>query len=134
MTLLLDTSILISIERKERGIVSKISEISKTHYQHPLISFISYFEFYSGLIEKNVKNKQIMIQFINKFNCLKASSATAQILAELKYKYEKKGITIPLADMIIASHAKEFNLTLVTTDKAFEKIEDINKIIMDLKQ
>ena len=134
MTLLLDTSILISIERKERDIVSKISEISKTHYQHPLISFISYFEFYSGLIEKNVKNKQIMIQFINKFNCLKASSATAQILAELKYKYEKKGITIPLADMIIASHAKEFNLTLITTDKVFEKIDDINKIIMDLKQ
>ena len=134
MTLLLDTSILISIERKERDIVSKISEISKTHYQHPLISFISYFEFYSGLIEKNVKNKQIMIQFINKFNCLKASSATAQILAELKYKYEKKGINIPLADMIIASHAKEFNLTLIATDKVFEKIDDINKIIMDLKQ
>src|SRR3989338_10157599 len=112
MTLLLDTSILISIERKERDIVSKISEISKTHYQHPLISFISYFEFYSGLIEKNVKNKQIMIQFINKFNCLKSSSATAQILAELKYKCEKRGVTVPLADMIIASQAKEHNLTL----------------------
>ena len=72
-----------------------------------------------------------MIGFINEFKCLKASSMTAQILAELKNKYEKKGITMGLADLIIASHTIEGNFVLVTNDKAFEKVDEINKIILD---
>jgi predicted nucleic acid-binding protein len=71
-----------------------------------------------------------MLDFINKFNCLKASSITAKILAELKDKYEKKGIVIGLADLIIASHAKESNLVLLTSDKVFEKIDEIDKIVI----
>ena len=130
MTLLLDTSILIGIQKKDKEIIKKLGEIIKIHFQPSSISFINYFEFYCGLMEKNVKNKQIMIDFINKFNCLKASVMTAQILAELKHKYEKKGIVIGLADLIIASHAKENNMVLVTMDKTFEKIEEINKIIL----
>ena len=131
MTLLLDTSILIDVQRKENKVIQKLTELKKTHPQPACISFINYFEFYSGLIEKNIKNRQILMDFINKFNCLKASSITAQVLAELKNKYEKKGIVMGIADLIVASHAKEYNLVLITKDKAFEKIEDINKIILD---
>lgn len=130
MTLLLDTSILIGIQRKEKEVIAKIDELKKTHFRPASISFINYFEFYAGLIDKNVKNRQINIDFINKFNCLKASSITAEILALLKDKYEKKGIIMGLADLIVASHAKENNMILVTKDKAFEKIDDINKIIV----
>ena len=128
--LLLDTSILIEIQRKDKAVIHKIEELKKIHFQPASISFINYFEFYSGLIDKNIKNKQIMIEFINKFNCLKASSITAQILAELKNKYEKKGIAIGLADLIVASQVKEYNMTLVTRDKTFEKIDEISKVIL----
>ena len=130
MMLLLDTSILIEIQRKDKEIIHKIEELKKTHFQPASISFINYFEFYSGLIDKNIKNKQIMIEFINKFNCLKASGITAQILAELKNKYEKRGIAIGLADLIVASQVKEYNMTLITRDKTFEKIDEISKIIL----
>ncbi|GEM_PF-579593 len=130
MTLLLDTSVLIAIQRKEKGITEKIDELKKNHLRPASISFISYFEFYIGILDKNVKNKQINLEFINKFNCLKASSITAEILAELKDKYEKKGIIIGLADLIVASHAKENNMTLVTMDKNFEKIDEIRKIVL----
>ena len=131
MTLLLDTSILVGIQRKDRDIIRKLADLTKIHFHPSSVSFINYFEFYYGLIDKKVKNKQIMIEFINKFNCLKASVMTAQILAELKHKYDKKGIPIGLTDLIIASQAKENNLVLVSMDKTFEKIEDINKIILD---
>lgn len=130
MTLLLDTSILIGVQRKDKEIIEKIEELKKIHFQPASISFINYFEFYIGLIEKSVKNKQLMLDFINKFNCLKASSITAEILAELKHKYEKKGIVIGLADLVIASHAKENNMLLITQDKIFEKIEEISKIVI----
>ena len=131
MTLLLDTSILVGIQRKDRDIIRKLGNLTKIHFHPSSVSFINYFEFYYGLIDKNVKNRQIMIEFINKFNCLKASVMTAQILAELKHKYDKKGIPIGLADLIIASQAKENNLVLVSMDKTFEKIEEINKIILN---
>ena len=130
MTLLVDTSILIAIQRDDERVIKKIEELKKAHFQPASISFINYFEFYYGLAGKNIKNRQIMIDFINKFNCLKSSSITAQILAELRNKYEKKGIVIGLADLIVASNAKEHNMTVVTQDKIFEKIEDINKIIL----
>ncbi|MBN1502254.1 PIN domain-containing protein [Candidatus Woesearchaeota archaeon] len=40
-------------------------------------------------------------------------------------------IIIFLADLIIAAHAKEHNLTLVTKDKLFKKIDEIRTIILD---
>lgn len=130
MTLLLDTSVLIEIQRKNKEVTKRLEELTSVHFQPASISFINYFEFYIGLSDKKIKNRQIMIEFVNRFNCLKASSLTAQILAELKSKYEKKGVIIGLADLIVASHAKENNMLLVTKDKTFEKIEEINKIIV----
>ena len=130
MTFLLDTSILIGIQRRDKEIIRKIEELKKLHFQPASISFINYFEFYYGLIDKNIKNREIMLDFINKFNCLKASAITAEILTELKHKYERKGIVIGLADLIVATHAKENGMVLVTQDKIFEKIDEISKIVI----
>ena len=130
MALVLDTSILVDIERKTRETVKRLEEISKNHFLPPRITFISYFEFYEGIIEKNIKNKSVLMVFINKFMCLRASSRTAEILANLKHKYGKKGITFGLADLIIAAQVIENNATLVTKDNVFEKIEEMDKIIV----
>jgi len=130
MALVLDTSILVDIERKRNETVKKLEEISKNHFLPPRITFINYFEFYEGIIEKNIKNKSVLMVFINKFMCLRASSRTAEILANLKHKYGKKGITFGLADLIIAAQVIENNATLVTKDNVFEKIEEMDKIIV----
>ena len=130
MTLVLDTSILIAIEKKDKAILNKIEELSKVHYIPAAITFVNYFEFYFGAMAKNIRNRQVMAEFINKFSCLKASEKTAEILAELKYKYDGKGITIALADLIIASQVIENNMVLVTKDRDFEKINELRKIIL----
>lgn len=130
MTLVLDTSILIDIERKNKQTIEKLEELSKVHYTPASITFINYFEFYFGIIQRNVKNKQYMLEFINKFNCLRASNKTAEILADLKYKCDTEGIKLPLADLIIASQVKENDMILVTKDRDFEKIIEIKKIIL----
>ncbi len=131
MGLLLDTNILIALQLKQKNIVDAVDNLTAIHIEPPAISFINYFEFYYGLFDKSIKSRTTQTAFIKKFNCLKATDITAEILAELKYKYEKQGVVIPLADVIIASHAKEYNLVLVTHDKAFEKIEEIKKVIID---
>ncbi|MBS3066332.1 PIN domain-containing protein [Candidatus Pacearchaeota archaeon] len=130
MTLALDTSILIELERRNPIIIKKMKELSELDYLPPYLPFISYYEFLRGLKIKGSKNYEKKLAFLNKFNTLKTSKKTAEILADLKIKYDKQGITLPLADFLITSQVIENNLTLVTMDRDFEKIESLKKIIL----
>jgi len=130
MVLVLDTSILISLEKRRKDIIKKIKEISSVHQEPAVITFISYFEFLFGIKDKNLKNEEKAIAFLNKFGVLKINRETARISADLKYKYNKKGFELSLSDLLIASQAIENNMTLVTTDKDFEQIEELKKIII----
>ena len=129
MTLLFDTSVLIALEKRDKEVIRKLEELKKIHYMPAHTTFVNYFEFYFGLLPRAVENRQ-HIEFLNKFNCLKASAKTAEILAELKYKYDKKGLALPLADLIIASQAIENNMVLVTRDRYFQKIDEVKKRIL----
>ena len=130
MALILDTSILIEFERKNGGIINEISKIRKVNPGVIHITLISYFEFLLGIKERKQSNVTKAMQFISRFPVLNAGKETARILSDLKYNYEKKGIVLPLADMLIAAQSIENNMTLVTLDKGFERIEELNKIIL----
>lgn len=134
MMFIFDTSAIIALEKEDKSALKSISELLKKQTGPPQASFVTYYEFLYGTKNRSLNNQLRAIEFLNNFNCIPATRRTAEILASLRHNYKKKGVSVNLADMIIASQAKEHNLTLVTTDKIFEKIEDINKIIMDLKQ
>jgi len=70
------------------------------------------------------------LSFVHKFNMLKVSKRTAEILAELKQKYDKNGEMLPLADLLIASQTIENGGILVTLDTDFRRIEELNKLIL----
>ena len=70
------------------------------------------------------------MQFIGTFPVLNAGKETMKILTDLKYDYEKKEIMLPIANLLIAAQAIENNMTLVTMDKGFERIEELKKIIL----
>lgn len=130
MTLVFDTSILIRLEKKDKIVTNRISEIVKADSAPAVITFMSYFEFYHGLHAKSPKNKENALLFLNKFHCIQTTKETARILSMLKNTYDKGGKSFSLADYLIASQAIENNLTLVTTDKQFQEIEHLKKIIL----
>ena len=130
MTLAFDTSILIELERKNQQAIEKIKELSLSQPFPAVLPFISYYEFIRGLKMRRNKDYEKRVAFIDRFNILKTSKKTAEILADLRIKYEHQGITLPLADLLIASQVIENQLTLVTLDKDFEKIEELKKIIL----
>lgn len=130
MTLILDTSILIDIEKEEKNTINKIKDITKNDPVPANITFINYFEFIHGIREKSPKNKEISLMFIEEFHCLQTTKKTSRILSDLKYKYENLGKSFYLADLIIASQAIENNMTLVTKDRQFNEIEELKKIIL----
>ncbi len=131
MGLILDTSILIDIEKNILNTISQIKDISKNNSGNASISFMTYSESYFGILGKHLHNQELHLRRLNLFNCVNATKDTGKNLAELKYKYELKGIHFQIPDLIIAAQAKENNLILITKDKLFCEIEEIKTIIIE---
>lgn len=131
MTLVLDTTILIEVKNGNKEVIKKLKEISSTYPQPAKITFINQFEFLLGIKEKSQENQKKAIEILNQFIILHTTDKTANILSNLKYNYENKGIVLKLADLIIASIVIENGLILVTQDNDFAKIEELKKIILN---
>ena len=131
MTLVFDTSILIDIEKDIEKTLVKIEGLSKIYKAPAQITFISYYEFLRGLKIGKPKKYSNLLGFINNFNMVKITKKTADILSDLKVKYDALGITLSLTDLLIASQVIENRLILVTKDNHFLQIEELNKIILD---
>jgi len=129
MSLAFDTSILIELERKNPEIIEKIDKLSRGYPNYPQLPFISYYEFIRGLKIRKDKSYEKKLSFLNKFSILKTSKKTAEILADLRIKYERIGFSLPLADLFISAQVIENQLILVTLDRDFEKIEELKKVI-----
>ncbi len=126
MSLILDSSVIIDLDKKEKGIVKSLAALKAVHPSPAKISFMTYFEFIHGLREKQPQNKEKALLFINSFDVLQTTKVTASILSLLKQQYGD----LELADLFIAAQAIENNLMLVTKDKDFERIKELNKIIL----
>lgn len=129
MSLVFDTSILIAIERGDKEVINKLKNLNKSHPSSPQLTFISFFEYLTGLKIRKNKSFQTNLIFLKKFNVLHTTNSSAETLSDLKIKYDKKGIALSLADLLSASIVIDNNLILVTKDKDFEKIEELKRII-----
>jgi len=130
MSLVFDSSVIFELEHGNKEFIEKIKECVYFNPDPAQISFMTFFEFYEGLRNRSKKNKERAIVFVNNFKMLEPSKNTAIIVSNLRHTYESKGINIQLADLIIASQVLENNMILVTRDKGFQKIEELNKIIL----
>lgn len=129
MRYLLDTGILIGFERKNQGIINRIRAIIRD-LDVPFITLFSYAEFYRGFVNKQQDAIASAEHFLDSFQQLPVTKASAKIYAELDYKYSKRGAKIEPFDLLIAAIAIEHNLTIITTDTDFDKIIEIMKIII----
>ena len=131
MTNILDTSIVIELERRNKKIIEELEKIKKEHYGPAGITFITYFEVIIGALKRSPKNKEETINFLKEFAYLNTTRRTAEILAELKAKYDKRGISLSLTDLLIAAQVYEGNHLLITKDNHFSQIDEIRKIILN---
>ncbi len=125
MQLVLDTSIIIELQRKNSAVIEKIEELRKIYPAPPKIGFITYFEFLEGISNKSEKNQKESLVFIELFDMINITKITAKNLVLLRTKYE-----LPIPDLLIAAQVMENNGALVTKDKDFENIGEIRKVIL----
>ena len=129
MILVLDTSILIDLEKGHAETIDRLRDLAKQHPFPAQITFITQFEFLYGITERGSKNKAKALEFLSKFAVMNTTVHTAHTLAQLKQESEKKAKNMSLADLIIASLVIEKHFTLITRDRDFEKINELNKMI-----
>lgn len=130
MTLVLDTSILIDLERKNKMTIDFLKKVITLHKSQAKITFVNAFEFLVGAKRRLPKNLEKAELFLNEFIVLHTTNSTVRILSDLEHKYKSRGLEVKLADLMIASLVIESNATLLTKDKGFERIAELNKIIV----
>lgn len=131
MSIAFDTSILISVEKRNEKILSEIRQLSKIYPLIPQLPFISHFEYLVGLKKRKPKKFKELLERLSRFPLLQVTEKTSDILSNLKIKYDSLGIHLSLADLLIASQVIENNLILVTQDKDFERIKELNAVILE---
>jgi tRNA(fMet)-specific endonuclease VapC len=92
------------------------------------ISSITLAELYYGIMKSSDprKNQEALDKFLIPLEILDFEYAATIEYGKIRADLEKKGTPIGSLDMLIASHAKSLNLTLVTNnEKEFERIPDL---------
>ncbi len=117
---LLDTNVLIALDANHPKVVSRIDGIT-AH-----ISFVSEIELLSfrGLTSKQ---RNHLKEMISHFTVIDVSAPIKNRTIELRIKHN-----IKLPDALIAATSIEYQLPLITADKGFERIPELECIVMEL--
>jgi predicted nucleic acid-binding protein len=118
-----DTNVLIYV--MEKHLHPKISGITKFSLAVSVITEIEL------LGKKNITRHEVnkIRSLLNDCIIIDFNETIKEQTRSLKQKYSVK-----TPDAIIAATAKAFNLPLITADKGFKKIEDIEVVLLDLNR
>lgn len=117
MGLIIDTSVLIAIERKKLNWDTVIS------YESPAISSITVMEMLTGLNRRHMQGKRVKtLEFVDEIlkslTILPFHTREAIVCAELKDILLDQGTTIGMADLMIAATAIVANYPVMTLNKS----------------
>jgi len=118
---MLDTNIVSHIIKSNKLVIDRL--ISKP-IQSLCISSITQAELHFGLAKRPEAKKlhQLVHEFLLRVNILAWDSSISEIYGITRASLESKGINIGSFDLLIATHALSIKAILVTNDKAFSQI------------
>lgn len=126
MKYLLDTNQIIDFLNNKQSVVELLSVKAA---EGLAISTISVAEYLQGVFRsKNPKHALYLFsKFIEegKVEILVVDFQIAETYAKLQAQFEQKGNRIPLFDLLIAASAITHQLTLISDDKVFTRIKDL---------
>lgn len=125
MSYSIDTKILIEIENDNRKVIEHISKLKLTPMSDFYITIFTFSEFYTGIINKSKKSKEIASNSLNKYKLLNTSRNSGLIFCELYNEIKKNRNHIPTFDLMIASICIANNQILITSYNHFKNIPNL---------
>jgi predicted nucleic acid-binding protein len=126
----LDTNLLIEIEKGNEKIISLIQGLISKYPCKPVITAPTYSEFMYGYLQSSNKEEKAK-EFLEAYDLLQTTKNSSLLFAKLKYNLMKKGKAIPLFDILVASIVMDRNATLLTMDTHFKNIEELRTMIIE---
>ena len=124
--MILETSFIIDFLRNEANAVSKIQKLRQENI--PIqITTPSIFELWSGAssLEKSERQKNNLAMFIQEQLIIPLDAESAEKAGKIDGTLVKKGLQIQAEDCMIAGIAIKNNISLLTKDSDFKRIEGL---------
>lgn len=129
MKYLLDTNLIIDFLKAKPETIDKLSPLFA---EGMAISAITAAEYLQGIFQvaDNQHALKLFLEFLNqaKIEVLNIDWEIAEVYAKLQAKAEQIGHRLPSFDLLIASTALVYNLTLISDDKVFKRIQNLKLI------
>jgi tRNA(fMet)-specific endonuclease VapC len=129
MKYLLDTTWIVEYLRGNAEVISRVQELQE---EGLAVSIISVAELYEGVFRSNnpTANEQSLKDLLSAATVLEITQEICRVYGEEKAKLVQKGAIIGALDLLIAATVLHHNLTLLTEDHDFERIEGLNPIFL----
>jgi tRNA(fMet)-specific endonuclease VapC len=124
---LLDTNIIIDLFNGDDAVIKKISRADEVFVPNIAIGELYYGSFGSKKTKNNLKRLE---EFTIASSVINTGIETARVYGYIKNELKKKGTPIPENDIWIAALAKQHSLKLLTRDKHFKFIANIDVDIL----
>ena len=122
---LLDTNIIIGLFRGETSVKTQLEKSAEIFVPVIAIGELYYGAYHSSDFSRHANQVE---DFALNSAILNCDSTTAKHYAETKQNLKLAGTPIPENDLWIAAIAKQFDLTLVSRDKHFGLVNDVNVV------
>jgi predicted nucleic acid-binding protein len=119
--ILADTSVWIEFFKPRSEIGNKLESLLKK--PSIWICGIVLFELVQGV--KSAAEKATILETMSGLPFAEMSKSLWQKAGELSSSVKRKGLNLPLSDILVAALAIEYNLKIFTLDKHFEKIPEV---------
>jgi len=119
---IVDTSILIEFFKGTEGIAGEVSSLLQEN--RVIITGIVLAELLQGM--KNLKEELMLDDFLLAVTMLELTTNIWLKAGKLALSLRRKGISLPLTDVAIATLAIEHNLSVFTLDRHFEQIPNLS--------
>lgn len=123
---LLDSNVLILHLRERREVTALLEQWARVHQL--LISVITRTEILAGMRPREEKRT---MELLDSLESIPVDERIADRAGRLIYEYARKGITLALADVLIAATALEHDLMLVTTNARHFPMPELS--VLELK-
>ena len=129
--LVLDTNIIIEIERKNKKLLFFLRDYLGKYPTIPYISFPTYAEFYYNYVGRKMSDQERAKQSLEVYEIIHTTKRSSQLLAEIKYYLDRDGKSIPIFDAVIASIVLDNNAVLLTSDSHFKRVPNLSVIVFE---
>ena len=132
MSFLLDTSVVIAYFRRDQAV---IDDLRSRRHQGLAVSAVSVGELYEGVFllaspSRSAAAELILVEFLSEISVLPVDDAIGRLFGQERARLRRAGNPMSDIDLLIAATALHHGLTLLTSDRDFERLEQLQSIFL----